>query len=121
VSHDRDFLDRVATSVVVNEGEGRWVEYAGGYSDMLAQRGGAPASAERPAAKPARSEIRAQRPAAKRRLSFKEKHALESLPARIDALRAELARLDAKLADPDFHGRDAAGFARASSRYAEAR
>ncbi len=39
VSHDRDFLDRVATSVVVGEGDGRWVEYAGGYSDMVAQRG----------------------------------------------------------------------------------
>ncbi len=39
VSHDRDFLDRTVTSVVVAEGEGRWVEYAGGYSDMLAQRG----------------------------------------------------------------------------------
>ena len=39
VSHDRDFLDRVATSVVTAEGEGRWVEYAGGYTDMLAQRG----------------------------------------------------------------------------------
>ena len=39
VSHDRDFLDRVATSVIVGEGDGRWVEYAGGYSDMVAQRG----------------------------------------------------------------------------------
>ena len=41
VSHDRDFLDRVATSMLVAEGDGRWVEYAGGYSDMIAQRGGA--------------------------------------------------------------------------------
>ena len=39
VSHDRDFLDRVATSVLMSEGDGRWVEYAGGYSDMVAQRG----------------------------------------------------------------------------------
>ncbi len=39
VSHDRDFLDRVVTSVIVPEGDGRWIEYAGGYSDMLAQRG----------------------------------------------------------------------------------
>ena len=39
VSHDRDFLDRVATSVIVSEGNGRWLEYAGGYSDMVAQRG----------------------------------------------------------------------------------
>ena len=39
VSHDRDFLDRIVTSVIVSEGEGRWLEYAGGYSDMVAQRG----------------------------------------------------------------------------------
>ena len=39
VSHDRDFLDRVVTSVIVPEGDGRWTEYAGGYTDMLAQRG----------------------------------------------------------------------------------
>lgn len=39
ISHDRDFLDRVVTSVIAPEGNGRWVEYAGGYSDMLAQRG----------------------------------------------------------------------------------
>ncbi len=120
VSHDRDFLDRVATSVVVNEGGGRWVEYAGGYSDMLAQRGARPSAAsERPAAKAAKSEPQPSKAAAKRRLSFKEKHALETLPARIDALRAELAKLNARLSDPELHERDAAGFARASSRYAE--
>ena len=39
VSHDRDFLDRVVTSVIATEGDGRWIEYAGGYTDMLAQRG----------------------------------------------------------------------------------
>ena len=39
VSHDRDFIDRVVTSVIATEGDGRWIEYAGGYTDMLAQRG----------------------------------------------------------------------------------
>ncbi len=56
VSHDRDFLDRVATSVIVAEGEGRWTEYAGGYSDMVAQRGfgvTAPAAAAKPKAEKA--------------------------------------------------------------------
>ena len=38
VSHDRDFLDRTVTSVIAFEGEGKWIEYAGGYSDMVAQR-----------------------------------------------------------------------------------
>src|SRR5437762_73780 len=42
VSHDRDFLDRIVTSVIVSEGKGRWIEYAGGYTDMLAQRAAAP-------------------------------------------------------------------------------
>ena len=39
ISHDRDFLDRLVSSVIVPEGNGRWIEYAGGYTDMLAQRG----------------------------------------------------------------------------------
>ena len=51
ISHDRDFLDRVVTSVIVPEGDGRWIEYAGGYTDMLAQRG---ADLKREPVKPAR-------------------------------------------------------------------
>ena len=50
ISHDRDFLDRVVTSVIAPEGNGRWIEYAGGYTDMLAQRG---ADLKREAAKAA--------------------------------------------------------------------
>ena len=50
ISHDRDFLDRVVTSVIAPEGDGRWIEYAGGYTDMLAQRG---ADLKREAAKAA--------------------------------------------------------------------
>ena len=81
ISHDRDFLDRVVTSVIAPEGQGRWIEYAGGYSDMLAQRGsdlkekavkGTPAPAK--AAK--ESSPSSAAPAPKRRLSFKDKHAL---------------------------------------------
>jgi ATP-binding cassette subfamily F protein uup len=121
VSHDRDFLDRVATSIVVNEGDGRWVEYSGGYSDMVAQRGAPPSAAtERPAGKTTKAAPQAPRHGARRRLSFKEKHALEALPARIAALRGELARLDSALSDPDLHARDPAGFAGVSSRYAGA-
>src|SRR5262245_23460431 len=85
ISHDRDFLDRVVTSVIVPEGNGRWIEYAGGYSDMLLQRG---ADLKREAAAKAvptaedKKEARAAVPssAPKRRLSFNEKHALETLP-----------------------------------------
>src|ERR1700761_3567125 len=84
ISHDRDFLDRVVTSVIVPEGNGRWIEYAGGYTDMLAQRG---ADLKREAVKTQAIEDKKEAkaafvpsPAAKRRLNFNEKHALETLP-----------------------------------------
>jgi ATP-binding cassette subfamily F protein uup len=103
VSHDRDFLDRVATSVLVAEGDGRWIEYAGGYSDMLAQRGSsllAPAREEPPKKAETRPAERPRSQAGARRLSFNEKHALETLPAEMERLRAEKAKLQALLADP---------------------
>ena len=119
VSHDRDFLDRVATSVIVSEGEGRWVEYAGGYSDMIAQRGfglAGPDALVSP--KALKEQGRAPpRPAAKRRLSFKDKHALQKLPERMTELRSALARLDKLLADPQLHARDPKAFARATQDY----
>jgi ATP-binding cassette subfamily F protein uup len=126
VSHDRDFLDRIVTSVIASEGDGRWLEYPGGYSDMVAQRGGVVIrKAERPFAKP-KAGMPAPRqapepPARRAKLSFKEKHALETLPARMDALRAEIERLHARLADPSSYARDPAGFdqAAAALRHAE--
>jgi ATP-binding cassette subfamily F protein uup len=123
VSHDRDFLDRVATSVVVGEGNGRWVEYAGGYSDMVAQRGyglagplGAPAEIAQKAAKRP-----VDRASPKRKLKFNEKRALETLPGTIQKLRLDLGALDRKLADADFPAREPAAFASATKAYAELR
>jgi ABC transport system ATP-binding/permease protein len=119
VSHDRDFLDRVATSTLVAEGEGVWQEYAGGYSDMVAQRGRGVEALAGPQAKQAKRA--AASPAAsaavppKRKLSFKQKHALENLPRRMDEMRAKIAALEATLADAGFYARDAAGFARVSA------
>ena len=114
VSHDRDFLDRVATSVIMAEGDGRWTEYAGGYSDMVSQRGSGVAA--RQVAKPSRpdkpkAQAAPSPPAAKRKLSFKEKHALETLPTQIETLDQEIAALNAALAAPDFYSRDPNGFA----------
>jgi ABC transport system ATP-binding/permease protein len=124
VSHDRDFLDRVATSVIVSEGGGRWLEYAGGYSDMVAQRGygvSGPLAAP-PAEKRDRAAVRPKSQApTKRKLSFKEKRALDLLPERMDALRRELDALEAKLADPDFAAREPAAFETATIRYGRAR
>jgi ATP-binding cassette subfamily F protein uup len=124
VSHDRDFLDRVATSVLVGEGDGRWVEYAGGYSDMVAQRGRGLAgplaatpveTAQKPDRRPA------ERAAPKRKLSFNETRALEALPGRIEKLRADLDALERKLADSDFPVREPDAFMDATKTYGELR
>jgi ABC transport system ATP-binding/permease protein len=113
VSHDRDFLDRVATAIVFGEGNGRFVEYAGGYNDMIAQRGQGVAAKPRAPAKPAKAS--AATPAAspqseRRKLSFKDKHALETLPARIAALEEDVRTLRAKLAEEGLYARDRKAF-----------
>jgi ABC transport system ATP-binding/permease protein len=127
VSHDRDFLDRVVTATLAFEGNGRWTVYAGGYSDMVAQRGtGAPdliAAKARKSSNVAKPSERVVSASERRRgLSFKEKHALEKLPARMDALQAEIKRLQGALADPGLYARDPAAFeaAAAALRAAEA-
>jgi len=115
VSHDRDFLDRTVTSVLAAEEQGSWVEYAGGYSDMLAQRGPAPALPQRQQqARPARPAPRRQALAPKRALSFRDKHALETLPARIESLHATAAALHEALADTAFFQRDPAAYSKAA-------
>jgi ATP-binding cassette subfamily F protein uup len=124
VSHDRDFLDRVCTSVLVSEGEGRWREYAGGYSDMLAQRGsGVEARAVDKPQRKAAVETEAPRERAteaKRKLSFREKHDLDNLPDRMEALGRDIARLQQILADPALFSRDRAAFDKASAALAKA-
>jgi ATP-binding cassette subfamily F protein uup len=107
VSHDRDFLDRVVTSTIAFEGDGRWQEYAGGYSDMVAQRGLArPATPEaRRGEKRAPGETRATTAAGK--LSFKQRHELEKvLPPLIAQLQADMARFQRMLGDPNLFARD---------------
>ncbi|HMO29985.1 ATP-binding cassette domain-containing protein [Enterovirga sp.] len=116
ISHDRDFLDRIATSVVVPEGKGRWLEYAGGYTDMLAQRGqDLVREAQAPAPKAAKPSAARTAPAEpKRRLSFHQQHALKTLPGRIETLGREIAALQGKLADPALFTRDPAAFGKLS-------
>lgn len=124
VSHDRDFLDRVVSAVLISDGDGVWTEYAGGYSDMLTQRGrgvGAKARVveKAPAAAP-KSAPSGAPPAssAKRKLSFNEKHALETLPTKIEALQTEAAKLNAAVAG-DLYTRDPKLFAKATARLEE--
>ena len=121
VSHDREFLDRIVTSIIVPEGNGRWTEYAGGYTDMLAQRHGTGDDERAPAKKkigPKKSKEKSRpRPSSERRkLSFKEKHALNVLPEQIEALSKEIARLHSKLSEDNFFNRDPDGFLAASKR-----
>jgi ATP-binding cassette subfamily F protein uup len=117
VSHDRDFLDRVATDVIAWEGEGRWQDYAGGYSDMVAQRGHGVRAREDAARKPAPAAIPAKPAAtapARKKLSFKDQHELDTLPARMRKLEAEAAKLKEILADPGLYSRDRARFDKAT-------
>jgi ABC transport system ATP-binding/permease protein len=111
VSHDRDFLDRICTSVLMAEGKGRWIEYAGGYSDMAAQRGAGvsakPLSASRPApSRAAISEGSAPAALSARKLSFKDRHALETLPGLMEAVSRDIAKLETVLVEPGLYNRD---------------
>lgn len=125
VSHDRDFLDRVVSSVVVPEEEGRWREYPGGYSDMVAQRRGAldqiaaegePDIAGRSGKPKSLRASAAQSAGQRRKMSFKEKHALDQLPKKIDALQEEIRKLHERIADTDFYEKHPEAFAAASDR-----
>jgi len=124
ISHDRDFLDRVVNAVIVPEGDGRWSEYAGGYADMLVQRGAdlarkAPKTANTTSEKSSRS-APSPAPAPKRKLSFHEKHALETLPAQISALQANIVKLQVRLDDPMLYARNRDEFTRTSGLLAKA-
>jgi ABC transport system ATP-binding/permease protein len=119
VSHDRDFLDRTVSSVLVSEGEGRWLEYAGGYSDMVAQRGqGIQARSIDRGSKPKGPEKAAPSQTAstsKRKLGFNEQHDLKNLPKRMSEIEAKVAKLQETLADPTLYSRDPALFQKASA------
>ncbi|CAK7258304.1 MULTISPECIES: ABC-F family ATP-binding cassette domain-containing protein [unclassified Shinella] len=121
VSHDRDFLDRTVTSTIApadpENPDGRWIEYAGGYSDMMAQRRGAieeKRKAEK-AEKAKAAETSAAVPAenkGKAKLSYKQKFALENLPKEMEKVEKEIAVREAKMADPALFTKDPATFNR---------
>jgi ABC transport system ATP-binding/permease protein len=125
ISHDRDFLDRTVNAVIAPEGNGRWQEYAGGYTDMLAQRGADVAPKASPRAGAVCESSPAQRnsdvrPSARRRLSFHEQHALKTLPDVIAGLETRIRVLQKRLDDPTLYGRDRATFESASKALATA-
>ncbi|MBI3444852.1 MAG: ATP-binding cassette domain-containing protein [Magnetospirillum sp.] len=119
VSHDRDFLDRLVTSVIAVEGDAEVAEYVGGYSDYLKQRPAKPATAApKPPSKP-QAQPKAQSPRTK--LSYNESRELEQLPGRIDTLIAEIAKLESELGDPALYAKDAARFQKLAARAEAAR
>ena len=117
VSHDRDFLDRVATATIAMEGNGQAVAYAGGWSDYIAQRGPRQAeTVEKP--KPVKSKPK-QESQPKAGLTFTEKHRLDALPGEIDRLEKEIAKLEELLADPDLFTREPVKFKKATEALVE--
>ncbi len=118
VSHDRDFLDRVATTTVAMEGNGRAVVYAGGWSDYQAQRGDDDSREKQAQSKP-KAEKSKQSKARKEGLSFTEKHRLEALPAVIERLEAEIAKLEEFLMDPELFSKEPVKFQKATEALVE--
>jgi ATP-binding cassette subfamily F protein uup len=115
VSHDRDFLDRVATSILFSNGDGHFIEYAGGYSDMQAQRGEGvtariPAERKRDP-KPARA-----RASSASKMNFADQHALTTLPKTIARLEKEIATLHTALSEPDAYAKDPKRFNETSAK-----
>lgn len=120
VSHDRDFLDRTVTSTIApanpDAPDGRWIEYAGGYSDMMAQRKGAneekrkAEKQEKAKAASSSSSSSAEPAKGKAKLSFKQKFALENLPKEMEKAQGEIAKREERMADPNLFTKDPAAF-----------
>ncbi|SCZ58854.1 ATP-binding cassette, subfamily F, uup [Epibacterium ulvae] len=120
VSHDRDFLDRVATTTIAMEGGGHAVSYAGGWSDYLAQR-----TPKDSVIRPSKSKTQSKsKPTTSRTsenegLSYKERHRLEALPAEMERFEQEIAKLEALMADPDLFTREPVKFQKATEALVE--
>ena len=122
VSHDRDFLDCIVTSTIAPEKDGSWIEYAGGYTDMQAQRKGEESA--KPKAEKQKNP-KEKNPGNgngnnKQRMSFKDKHALETLPDQITALQEEIVKIQAQMADMDFYARDPREFEKTAAALSKA-
>ena len=118
ISHDRDFLDRLVSGTIVPEGNGQWNEYAGGYTrhaGATRRRSDARGAAETRGSERGHASGRESRTPPKRRMTFKDKHALETLPGEIAAMQARAKALQDKLDDPSFYARDRAGFEEATA------
>ena len=128
VSHDRDFLDQTVSKILAFEGEGKVTGIIGGYSDYLdyikkqqAEEGAPqepaakPSDPKPPAPKPTKKEEPPPEKAAPRKMTFKLRHELETLPGKIAAMETSVSHLGKMLADPDFYSRDPQGFLKVSA------
>ncbi len=121
VSHDRDFLDRVASTTVALKG-GKATVYAGGWSDYQAQarEGGAEqVLSDKPVQSRRAKGREAAEAKAQQGLTFTEKHRLEALPAEIERLEAEIAKLTEVMSDPELFSSQPAKFAKVSEALVE--
>ncbi len=111
VSHDRDFLDRTVSKTIAYESPGQWQVYAGGYSDMVAQRGaGVKARKEKETKEKFEPKKAVSSKPNANKLSYKHKFRLEQLPGEMNACETAIVALEAKLADPDLFAKDPDGF-----------
>ena len=131
VSHDRSFLDTVVTQVIVADGDGRWSEHVGGWSDWAQWRAGAnriAVQADRTAHPPGKSKTASNAQAEVRqepkntslqsstRLSRAEQRELDQLPDQIAALESERSTLTDNLSDPVLHSKKPEEFQSVSRR-----
>jgi ATP-binding cassette subfamily F protein uup len=127
VSHDRDFLDRTVTKTIAPDGDGKWTTYAGGYQDMLAQRGvkrfamGIGKASSDPKSDTVRPAASAPKATTKSKLSFKQKFALENLPKQIATLGDDITGLESEMADPKLFARNPERFAKLADQLAAKR
>ena len=114
VSHDRDFLDRVAATTIAMEGDGKATVYAGGWTDYLAQR--QQDDFDQSVIAKAKPGAKGEKPkaSAAKGLSFTEKHRLEALPAEIARLEAEIAKLEELMSDPTLYSDNPVKFQKAT-------
>ena len=112
VSHDRDFMDNVITSLIVLDGKGGVNEYVGGYSDWEA-RGGSLSDIAGTGSLPKASKSKTdssvkKKPAtsAKARLSYKDQRELGNLPGKIEKLEQQQTELEAQMSAPGFYQSD---------------
>lgn len=112
VSHDRDFIDRVVTSTIAFEGDGNWRVHPGGYSDIPKVQSAETKAQAKKSTKPTAK----TKSADKSQLTFKDKHALKTLPGQIAELEKSIAKLNQQLADPDLYASDSELFAKISEK-----